>query len=173
MDYRIGFVREKIDIKILILYILARCHSPVDHEQLSEMALCDDGISYFDYAECLDELVASGHVSLTDGLYSITEKGLTNGSITESSVPFTVRRKASELTSRFNMEEARREKIVTETKKHPGGGFDVHLVLSDGVAQILDMTMYADTEAQAKLLSDGFRARAEKAYNALISELTN
>ena len=108
LENRFGFIREKIDIKILILYVLSRCRFPADNDQLSEMVMCDDGVSYFDYAECLDELIGSGHVECTDGRYLITEKGRSNGIVTESSVPFSVRKKATLLTIQFNSAEARR-----------------------------------------------------------------
>ena len=170
LENRFGFIREKIDIKILILYILSRCRFPADSDQLSDMVLCDDGISYFDYAECLDELIESGHVELTDGKYVITEKGRSNGVVTESSVPFSVRKKATQQTNQFNSAEARRSKIVTEVTPN-GSGFDLHLSLSDGVVQIMDMRLYADDQKQADMLISGFRRKAESAYNAFIQSL--
>jgi len=172
MDNRYGFIREKIDIKILTLFILSRCDSPVDFDRLAEMALCDDGISYFDYAECLDDLVHSGHVVLDDGLYSITEKGISNGQVTETDLPFSVRMKALDIVSEYNAEEARNAKIVVSIEKNNDSGFFVNMKMSDGVVEVISMKLYADTEIQAKMLSDGFKARAEKAYNVLLSELT-
>ena len=171
MENRFGFIREKIDIKILILYILSRCRFPADSDQLSEMVLCDDGISYFDYAECLDELIASGHVTLTDGKYLITEKGRSNGLITESSVPFSVRKKATQQTGLFNSSEARRSKIVTDVTPLPDGGFSLHLALSDGVVQIMETDLHAADKKQADMLISGFRRHAEAAYNAFIQSL--
>ncbi len=171
MDNRFGFIREKIDIKILILYILSRCRFPADRDQLSEMVFCDDGISYFDYAECLDELIDSGHILLSDGKYVITDKGRTNGLITESSVPFSVRKKATQQTNLFNSSEARKSKINTEVSPLPDGGFVLHLALSDGVVQIMETELYADDKKQADMLISGFRRHAESAYNAFIQSL--
>ena len=45
MENRFGFIREKLDIKILILFILKRLTAPVDFDKLSELTMCDDGIS--------------------------------------------------------------------------------------------------------------------------------
>ena len=171
LENRFGFIREKIDLKILILYILSRCRFPADSDQLSDMVLCDDGISYFDYAECLDELIESGHVELSDGRYVITEKGRSNGIVTESSVPFSVRKKATQQTNQFNSAEARKSKIVTEVTPNSGGGFDLHLGLSDGVVQIMDVRLYADDKKQADMIISGFRRKAEAAYNAFLQTL--
>ncbi|MCQ2452956.1 MAG: DUF4364 family protein [Oscillospiraceae bacterium] len=171
METRFGFIREKIDIKILILYILARCNTPTDFDTLADLTLCDDGISYFDFAECLDELVSSGHILIENGCYSITEKGLTNGKITESSVPFTIRRKTSDSVADYNAAEARKTRVLASITPALKGGYSVEMSLSDGIADVITLSMYADNEEQARVLRDGFRANAEKAYNAFLNEL--
>ena len=53
----IGFIHEKLDIKILILYILNHLPAAVDAQTLSDLVFCDNGIGYFDYSDCLAELV--------------------------------------------------------------------------------------------------------------------
>ena len=54
-----GFIHEKLDIKILILYVLRRLPGFVEAETLRGLVMCDDGIGYFDYSDCLAELVES------------------------------------------------------------------------------------------------------------------
>ena len=53
---RFGFIHEKLDIKILILFILRRLPGVVDRETLGELCQCDNGIGYFDYSDCLASL---------------------------------------------------------------------------------------------------------------------
>ena len=84
---RYGFIHDKLDIKFLILYFMARVAAPIDFPTLTELTVCDDGIGYFEFAEAVSELVESGHLTLEDGLYSITEKGRENGAACESSLP--------------------------------------------------------------------------------------
>ena len=46
-----GLVRDELDRKILILYVLRRLPAPIDSELLFETCLCDNGVTYFDYSE--------------------------------------------------------------------------------------------------------------------------
>ena len=87
-----GFVQDKLEIKFLILYIAARVIEPVPFDTVWDLTLCDDAIDYFDFSECLRDLVDTGHLTLSeDGLYAITEKGLRNSKICESSLAYSVR----------------------------------------------------------------------------------
>ena len=79
---RMGFIQDKLEIKFLLLYIASRLIEPVPFEAMQELAMIDDGVDFFDFSECMNDLVTSGHLTLSeDGLYAITEKGLRNGQI--------------------------------------------------------------------------------------------
>ena len=53
----IAFIQDKLEIKFLILYIAARVTEPLAPAAMQDLTMCDDGIDYFDYAECLIDLV--------------------------------------------------------------------------------------------------------------------
>ena len=87
-----GFIHDKLEIKFLILYITARVIEPIPFDTVWDLAMCDEGVDYFDFSECLADLVKTGHLTLSeDGLYAITDKGLRNSRICESSLPYSVR----------------------------------------------------------------------------------
>ena len=168
---RFGFIHDKLEIKFLILYILARLEAPVDLDTLADLTLCDDGISYFAFSECAAELIASAHLKEEDGCISITEKGLQNGRATESSIPSSVRRRAEENVMALARLQRRSAMLKTEHLPRPSGGFTVKLALSDGLDEILSLELYAASEAQATAIQEGFRARAEQIHGQLISLL--
>ena len=88
-----GFIHDKLEIKFLILYIAARVIEPVPFDTMLDLTLCDDAIDYFDVSECLADLVRTEHLKLEDDKYSITDKGLRNSRICESSLPYSVRQR--------------------------------------------------------------------------------
>ena len=68
-----AFIHDNLEIKVLILYIAARVSRPIPVEGMQELTLCDSGIDYFSFSQCLNDLVRTEHLTLSDdGLYAIT-----------------------------------------------------------------------------------------------------
>lgn len=173
MDNRHGFIRDKLDIKILILFVMRRIDQPMTIDELTEVAICDDGISYFDFAECLSELVSTNHVEYDGTKYSITQKGIKNGGVTESTLPYSVRVRAEKNTAVMSARLSRGEMISTSRMIRRGGGYTVTLAMSDGIDDVLNMQLYASSEKQASRMEKAFREKAEKIYSNLLKELTD
>lgn len=168
---RFGFIHEKLDIKILILFILRRLPGVVDPETLGELCQCDDGIGYFDYSDCLSELIDTGHIRESEGGYEITEKGARNADTVESSLPFSVRTKAIRLLTPVE-ERMRRAAMIKAVHTVESGGCFVTLAMSDGMGNIIDMRLLCADETQAKLIEKNFRLDAEGYYHRITELLS-
>jgi GTP cyclohydrolase II len=168
MEDRVGFIREKLDIKILILFILRRLPEPVTFEKLSELVLIDEGISYFDFAECVSELAGTEHIATDGHTYAITDKGRRNGEITENSLPFSVRVKAEKSAAEVAFALSRKSMISAAHTIRRKGGYTVDLSLSDGISDIVTLKLYSASQDQAVALEEGFMRNAEDIYNKLL-----
>ena len=164
-------VRDDVDRKILILFALRRLPAPIDSELLYDVCFCDDGLGYFDYSVCLDDRVHSGNVQEKDDEYSITEKGKANADTLMSSLPYSVRNAAkkridpvAEMLSRYA--------LITAEYGEEHGAFVIHLGLSDGEVQLLDMKLFCGDEKTAKKIKKNFRRDAEAFYQNFLSELS-
>lgn len=169
---RFGFIHEKLDIKILILYILRRLPGTVEPETLLELCQCDGGIGYFDYSDCLNELVETGHVEESEDGYRITGKGVRNADAVESSLPYSVRSKALKLMAPVEERLARAAMIIARHSDGDGGCM-VELGMSDGKGEVLHLRFLCAGDEQAKLIEKNFRRGAEDYYQriaALLSE---
>ena len=164
-------IQEKLDIKILILFILRRLPGTVEPETLCDLALGGDHVGYFEYAECLAELVDSGHVTQTRAGYEITEKGDRNCEIVESSLPYTIRSRLEKKLSPLAASMRRRAMIETGHEQDKDGGYRVKLRLSDGLGEIASLRLLCGGENQAIKLEENFRASAELYYNKIMEIL--
>ena len=166
-----GFIHNKLEIKILILFILNRLPEPINIEKLAELSLCDNGITYFDFADALGELVSTGHVSEKESEYMITDKGARNGSEIENAVPYSVRLKAEKGAQEASKVLMRNSMIKTHHAERNTGGVTVHLSLSDGIDNIIDMEILAGSDKQALTIEQNFKKNAEHIYNAVVNIL--
>lgn len=168
---RFGFIHEELDIKILILFILRRLPGVVEPETLGELCQCDDGIGYFDYSECLSDLVENGNITETPEGYQITEKGAWNADAVESSLPYSVRSKALKLLAPVE-ERMRRAAMITAEHTTNEDGCMVHLAMSDGKGEIIHLHLLCGDEEQAKLMEKNFRLNAENLYQDIAEMLS-
>ncbi len=168
---RLGFIREKLDIKILILFILRRLPGVVSGETLANLALADGNVGYFEYAECLAELVDSGHVEQTRPGYQITERGSRNCEIVESSLPYTIRSRLEKRLLPLAENMRRRAMITAEHSADKDGALRVHLALADGLGEIADLRLLCGNEDQAAAIEKNFRRTAELYYNKIMEML--
>ena len=104
----VGFIQSELDLKLLVLYIMARAAGPITFLQLLDLALCDAGVDYFSLTQAVEHMVETGQLSKEDERYSITEKGRRNSEICENSLPYSVRMHCDENLVKVN-EALRRE----------------------------------------------------------------
>lgn len=167
-----GFIRDMMDVKVLILYVAARLQSPASVQELYELCYQDDCLSYFDLCTAIPDLTDSGHLQrLAGDQYVITEKGRENGSITEDSIAFPVKERARRAVEQFNRDVLRRERIQTEILPGEDGNFTVKMSLRDQRGPLMQLELLAPSQAQAVQISRSFRANGEMIYNLILSDL--
>ncbi len=166
-----GFIHGELEQKILILYILSRLSEPVPFETLLDLALCDDGLRYFDFAERLAELVDTGHVVGPEGGYAITEKGRRTAEICEAELPYTVRMRCDENADACNRALRRAEQVRAFVEARRNGAFTVRMILDDDIGNLMDLQVVALEKTLADALAERFRKNPERIYTRLMDLL--
>ena len=141
---RVGFIQDKLEIKFLILYVAARLIEPVPFEAMQELTMCDDGIDFFDFSECLSE----------------------------SSLPYSVRLRADKNITIFNQKLKRRAQIQSDIAPRRNGTYTVTLAFNDDESQpILKMELMVPKEVMAKDLAERFQKNPEQLYTGVLNTL--
>ena len=169
---RLGFIHEELDIKILILFILRRLPGVVDPNVLSDLCRsCDDGFGYFDYTDCLDELIQNGLVAENEEGFCITDKGAKNVDLVETSIPYSVRTKAVKLLTP-ERERLRRLAMIQAGHRAEKDGCYVTLAMSDGEGEVIRLQLLCGGEEQAERIEKNFRKKAESYYQRIVEMLS-
>lgn len=167
-----GFIHDKLEIKFLILYIAARVEEPVPFDTILDLTLCDDAIDYFDFSDCLADLVRTEHLTLdASGLYALTDKGRRNGAACESSLPYSVRRRCDKNLEEWNRKLRRQRQVKASVEQRPNGTYTVRLQLSDDKGSVMDLKLMTVDQAQAKAAAKRFKEAPEKLYGQIIQLL--
>ncbi len=169
---RLGFIHDMLDVKVLILFVMARVNYPVDTQQIYELCYQDDCLSYFDVCTALPEMVTSGHLKQVENeSYEITKKGREDGATTENSIAYTVRQRAENAVARFNRQIRRSSFVKTQILPRENGDFSVIMSLDDEVGNLMTLELLAPNQRQAIRLSKLFEKKAEAVYNLTMAEL--
>ena len=169
---RLGFIHDMMDVKVLILFVAARSNYPMTNQDIYELCYQDECLSYFDVCTAIPELVASGHLKQVDEeRYEITEKGRSDGALTEDSIAFTVKQRAENAVARFNRQLRRSSFVKSQIIPRDNGDFSVIMALDDEVGNLMTLELVAPNQRQAVRLSKLFEKKAENIYNLTMTEL--
>ncbi len=169
---RLGFIHDMLDVKVLILFVMAKVSYPVNMQEIYELCYQDDCLSYFDVCTAVPEMVKSGHLKELEGEnYAITDKGKADGSLTEDSIAFTVKQKAENAVDRFNRQIRRSSYVKSQIIPRDSGDFSVIMSLDDEVGNLMTLELVAPDQRQAVRLAKLFENKAENVYNLTMTEL--
>ena len=171
MEYA-GYLREKLDIKLLVLFVLNRLTRPVTMLALSDLVLGESSVNYFDYIDALSELVKTEHVmELDDNRYIITSKGIRNLEQFETRLPYTIRLRVGSAAERMARVLQRDAMVKVSHEMRPDGSASVHLHRADGLGPILSIDLLAGSEQQAETMERSFHKNAEELYGRIANML--
>ena len=113
-----GFIQDMLDVKVLILFVMAKLSYPVSLQKIYELCYQDDKLSYFDVSVAVPQMVQSGHLQqLPDDTYVITDKGREHEEITCDAIAYPVMQRALMAVQRYNTRMQRKGLIETQIEQ--------------------------------------------------------
>ena len=167
----VGFIQNELDLKLLVLYIMARVAQPVTFPQLLELALCDAGVDYFSLTQAVDHMVATGQLAKEGERYSITEKGKRNSEICQSSLPYSVRMHCDENLVKANDALRREAQVQSFVQDREDGTCTLTLHFSDSASPLLNLSLLVPDRAMALSMAEHFQADPASIYHGVIALL--
>lgn len=169
---RLGFIHDMMDVKVLVLFVMARVNYPVTSNEIYELCYQDDCLSYFDVCTAIPEMVNSGHLKeVEEQKYAITDKGRADGSLTEDSIAFTVKQRAENAVAKYNRQIRRSSFVKTQVIPRDTGDYSVIMALDDEMGNLMTLELVAPDQRQAVRLGKLFEKKAEMVYNLTMAEL--
>ena len=167
---RYGFIHDKLDVKLLVLYIMDRVAAPIDFATLTDLSLCDNGVDYFQFAEAAAELLESGHLSRDGELYAVTDKGRRACAAGESSLSSVVRRRCDQRLVPLNQALKRKAQVRSELRPR-SDGYDVCLMMDDDQGSLFSLTLMAPSQEDGQRIADRFLRHPDRIYNGILGVL--
>ena len=172
---RVGFIREKDDVKFLILYCMTFLDEPVTMASLADMTMCDSAFGYFEFADAAAELVKSGHIKEEqrgdEFYYSLTYKGRATSEVFEKELPTPVREAARRSAARVVRALRRDASIVTEIVTRKDGTKAAHMAFMDDDVPVFGFDVMVLDDEQGKQFTRNFRDHAETIYKEVLNVL--
>ena len=167
-----GFIQDMLDVKLLVLYIMARVMYPVDLQKIYELSFQDDRLSYIDLAQAVPQMVETGHLEEVEGgRFVITQKGKDACAVTEDAIAYPVMQRAQAAIDNFNRNVRRSGFVKTSLERRESGDYCVHLSLNDDVSDLLKMELMAPSQKHAVRLANAFTENAETVYRMIMDQL--
>ncbi|MBQ1955017.1 MAG: DUF4364 family protein [Clostridia bacterium] len=172
----LGYIRDKLDLKYLLLFVLSSVNEPLGMDDVVEAALTDGAITYFDASDAFYELVESGHIEQKgedsgSALYVISERGRGIINSSEKRLPQSVRRDAQKAALTAAAKRKRDSLISCETVPRDDGTFTTRLSMKDDDGDIITMELMVVSRSQGQLIESNFRANAEVIYGAVLNAI--
>lgn len=164
--------------KVLILYILNKIDKPVSNDELLQLVLSIEDMNYFYFQQFLLDLLENKYIEtykendFSEQIYRLTNAGQEALELTQDLIPGIVKLKIDS-TIKGELQDIEEEiSIVSEFTPEDDGGFIVTCKIIEYNKTIFEVSTFAGSREQAKLISDNWKENAVNIYPNMINLLT-
>ena len=167
-----GGLRNTGDIGILICYILDTINIPISQSDLIDIIQENGLANYFEVSSALAELIKLNYVKYIDKkekTVEITPDGTMVSDQLSSELTESVKEKAvSAAFERIEERKLEKENPVVITKAD-GQGYYVNIRVNDGKRDLMSLSLFVSTSAEANMIRKNFYSNPEQIYSMVLS----
>lgn len=169
-----GYIRDDLDLKFLILYLMDRVIRPITFQQLLELAIfLDPGVDYFSLIGAVAHMVKTGQLTLESGRYAITDRGRRNSAICEGNLPYSIRLHCEENLLKVNEDLRLSEEVRARIEDREDGTCILHLWFSDLDGPLLELHLLVSNHPEAQSMSERFLDDPSALYTEVVESLAS
>ncbi|MDD6351305.1 MAG: DUF4364 family protein [Lachnospiraceae bacterium] len=161
--------------KMTVLELLQRAGFPMSGTQITEFFTERNYTDYFSIQEIIHGLeenrFISGEKNHTQILYSITEEGKKTLVLFQDRITPAIREDIADYFEKKGLQMQSENDITAIYDRAEGGGYSVHLSVSQGPRVLIALTLNVATKAEADAICYNWRAKYEDVYASLMDIL--
>lgn len=167
-----GGLRNRSEIGILICYILNYVGKPFPKDDLIEIIQENGFANYFETTNAISELIKNNNIEYSGDNsreLNITKNGRLIAAQLNSSLSLMIRQRAANATANLLMKrKIENENPVTITRAD-GGGYNINLRITDGLRDLMSLTMFVPDIKEANAVKRSFHKNPERLYSVVLA----
>ncbi len=167
-----GGLRNRADIGILICYMLDNINKPFLKDDLVELIQENGLANYFETNASVADLIDAGNIIYTDDekrYIQITKNGKLISKQLNTSLSLSVRQKAvGSIVKLMERRKVENENPVS-IKKAAGGGYNVTFRITDGMRDLMSLTLFVPDLSEANAVKRTFHKNPQRLYSIVLA----
>ena len=161
--------------KLIILYMLDKVDFPLTNSQISEFILNEGYTNYFTVQQTISELVDSGfiHEESTHNrtFYHLDEEGAQTLKFFKNDISTAIQNDIDNFVAHKKYELRNEVSVKSDYYPNSNGDFSVRCQVLEQGSSLIDLTITAPTEAEAKTMSNNWAKKNQEIYAAIMAKL--
>ncbi len=165
-------LRKRSDIGILICYILDNLGKPFLKDDLIEVIQDNELANYFETTNALSELMRNKNVEYVDERQKyirVTKNGRLISKQLHSTLSLYVRQKATSASARLMEKRKIENENPVTIEKAEGGGYNVNFRVTDGMRDLMSLTLFVPDITEANAVKRTFHKNPERLYSIMLA----
>lgn len=164
-------LRNKTDIGVLICFMLENSEKPFSRSDLIDIIQTKGMANYFETTAAISELIKNNNIICAENgdVLELTDNGRLIASQLHTQLPLTIRQKAVSAVRKLERRRRIEHENPVSISKADGGGYNVTLRVTDGLRDLMSLTVFVPDKKEANHIKKTFLNDPERLYSLMLA----